>query len=142
MIPRFPPEVSALAERRDFDISPAQRPSAGFASNLRCVAAGAALFAGVTLALAVVLFVPVLAAALSRVEAVQVAGELISARVFTDRVIALFWGSCMVALAVTSLIAGMRLSPAGPLIRSQTRELGREDPRIRMNLLRVTGTER
>lgn len=142
MIVRFPPEVSALADRRDFDIPPPQEPAAGFSGRLVHMAGVAMLFAGATFVLAVVLFVPVLAVSLSRVEALQVAGELMSATVFADRLIALFWGSCMVALAVTSSIAGLRLSPPGPIIRSQPSEHRREDPKVRMTMLHLMESER
>ena len=141
MLIQFPPEVSAMADRRDFDSLP-PRPSGGAVRGLIRFAQTVAVFFAATFALAVLLFLPVLAVSLTSVEAVDIAGRIVPASAFADRLQDLFWGGFIVALAVTSFIAGARLSPSGPIIRPHYRDPDPQEPQRRAAALRVIGWER
>ena len=129
----YPQDLSALADRPDFEIPPAPQTRTGLFRRFARAVLAAGVFAGVTLGVAVVFFVPVFLFNLSRIEALEVAGELMPASVFVDQLGALFWGTAVIALAFTSfddrpVLHGGRYdnSPAIPA-RQQGRSLDASD---------------
>ena len=138
----YPQDLSALADRPDFEIPPVPHTKVGLFRRLARAAVAAGAFTGVTLGVAVVFFVPVFVFNLSRIEALEVAGELIPASVFVDQLGALFWGTAIIALAFTSLMTGLFFMAAGTTIRPRSRPVSKEDPLMHLTVLRLSGSER
>ena len=138
----YPQDLSALADRPDFNVPSAQVTHAGMRQRVRHSVFSFFTFVGATLAVALVLFVPVFVYNLSRIEALEIAGEYVPASVFVNELGALFWGTAIVALAFTSLITGFLLAATGATIRPRTQPLGREDALTHLTVLRLSRSER
>lgn len=139
---QYSPDLAALADRSDFEVSPPSEPAPGTFRRIRRAAAGFALFAGTTSAIAVVFFIPVLISNLGRVEALEIAGELVPATVFAEKLVALFWGTFVLALAFTSFVAGMRFCVPDKIVRPIHQPLSPEDALHPLTVLRLIGHER
>mgnify|MGYP000320988685 CR=1 FL=1 len=139
---QYSPELAALADRPDFEVSLPEEPDPGPNGRIRRYAAAAGLFLAITFAIAIVFFVPVLVFNLSRIEALEVAGRQISASAFAEQLRALFWGTFILALAFTSFAASVLLFASGRTIRPRSRSLSREDALTHLAVLRLSGPER
>lgn len=139
---QYSPDLSALSDRPDFEVSVPEEPSPGSFHRARRAVVSAALFLAVTFALAVTFYVPVFIYNLSRVDALEVAGRLIPASVFVEHFSALFWGTFILALAVTSFIASLLLFASGRIVRPCSRRFRREDALTHLAVLRLAGPER
>jgi len=139
---QYSPDLSALAERPDIEVSFAEKPMPGGFHRLRRFFLAAGLFLGITFALAVVLFVPVLAFNLSRIEALEIAGRLVPAAVFAEHFGALFWGTFILALAFTSFVVSLLLFASDRVIRPRPRPKDTEDALEHLAVLRLSGSER
>jgi len=139
---QYSPDLSALADRSDFEVSPPSDPAPGLFRRVCRFLAGVAIFAGVTFAITVVFFIPVLISNLGRIEALEIAGELIPATVFAEKLGALFWGTFILALAFTSFVAGMRFCVPDRIVRPVYRPLSPEDALHALTVLRLIGPER
>ena len=138
----YPQDLSALADRPDFEIPTVPQAKAGLVRRMARATLSAAAFAGITMGVAVVFFVPVLIFNLSRIEALEVAGELMPASVFVDQLGALFWGTAIIALAFTSLMTGLFFMAAGATIRPRSRTVSQENALTHLTVLRLSGSER
>ncbi|WP_299472777.1 hypothetical protein [uncultured Roseibium sp.] len=136
----FVQDPSVRADRPDIEMPPARQPRPG--RRLARYLTATAMFFGTTLAVAVLLFVPVLAFNLSRVEALEVAGEYMPVTVFMDELGALFWGTAIIALAFTSFMTGLLFMSAGATIRPRSTPIGREDALMHLTVLRLSRSER
>ena len=139
---QYSPDLSALAERPDVEVSFPVEPVPGGIDRLRRFALAADLFLGVTFAIAVVLFIPVVVHNLSRIEALEIAGRLVPAAVFAGHFSALFWGAFILALAFTSFVASLRLFATGHVVRPHSRPSGPSDAIEHLAVLRLSGSER
>lgn len=142
MFPYSSQDLSVLADRQDFEVPPAPQQDRTFPARLRRSATVVAVFSGVTFLMAALLFVPVLAFNLSRIEALDIAGTQVPAAEFVRQIGALFWGSSIVALAFTSFIAGARYMAAGPTIRPRPSSDSKQDVLLHLAMLRLIGSER
>ncbi len=106
----IPPELDALAARSDFELPVARRVSLGFWARVRRSARAFAVFVAATLLFAAIIYIPVLASSLAGVQGVTVAGETLATTEFLHRLGVLFMGTCVVALALTSFLALVRMS--------------------------------
>ncbi|MEP1575954.1 hypothetical protein [Roseibium album] len=138
----YPQDLSALADRPDFEIPSTPQAKVGLAGRIGRAFVSAGVFLGVTLGVAVVLFVPVFIFNLSRIEALEVAGETIPVSLFFDQLGALFWGTAIIALAFTSLMTGLFVMAAGATIRPRSQPVGKEDALAHLTVLRLSGSER
>jgi len=136
------PESEAARGRPDFEARGAKAPGPGLLPRVGRFLLVTIVFFGSTFALAGLFFVPVLVASLSRVEILEIAGRPVSAAMFADELVSLFWGTFILALAFTSFIAGAALSAAGPYIRPHHPPAAWEDPRRHPAVLRLIGAER
>lgn len=139
---QYSPDLAALADRPDFDVSLPEEPEPGRFQRLRRLAAAAAVFLGATFATAIVFFIPVFIYNLSRIEALEIAGRLMSASVFADQLGALFWGTFILALAFTSFVASLFLVASNRTIRPVSQPLERENALTHLAVLRLSGSER
>lgn len=139
---QYPPELAALAERPDFEVSLPDEPDPGFIGRVRRYAAAAGLFLAITSAVAVVFFVPVLVYNLSRIEALEIAGTQMSAGLFVEQLRALFWGTFILSLAFTSFVASVLIFAPGRTIRPRSQSSGYEDALAHLAVLRLSGPER
>ena len=88
-------------------------------------------------------YVPVFIYNLSRVDALEVAGRLVPASVFAAHFSALFWGTFILALAITSFIASLLLFATGRVNSTRVRRpSGQEDALAHLAVLRLAGSER
>lgn len=133
------PGAEALRRRSDFEMPP---PGRGRLPRIRNTFLTASLFVGGTFALTGLIYAPVLITKLRRVDALEIAGRHVSAAMFADDLLSLFWGAFILALAVTSFVAGAVLSVSGSFIRPHRRPLPWEDPRRHPAVLRLIGPER
>jgi len=138
----YSPDLSALADRPDFEVPVPEEPNPGVFCRVRRAVVVAAMFVVITFALAVTFYVPVFLYNLSRVDALEVAGRLIPASVFVEHFSALFWGTFILALAVTSFIASLLLFASGRIIRPCRRSFRRDDALTHLAVLRLAGSER
>ncbi|PVB59721.1 hypothetical protein [Labrenzia sp. 011] len=139
---QYAPHVAALAARSDFQLPPAKEPQPGFFRRLRRAAVAVGLFAGATLAIAVVFFIPVLIFNLGRVESLEIAAELIPAAVFARQLVALFSGTFILALTFTCLVAGSRLCVPDSIVHP-VRQSSRSDRSLHLlAVMRLIGSER
>jgi|GEM_PF-1599329 len=139
---QYSPDLSALAERPDIEVSFAEEPMPGGLHRLRRFVLAAGLFLAVTFAIAVVLFIPVLVFNLGRIEALEIAGRLVPAAVFAEHFGALFWGTFILALAFTSFVVSLLLFASGRVIRPRPRPKDTEDALEHLSVLRLSGSER
>jgi len=138
----YSPELAAQADRPDFDVSLPEPPRPGPFGRARRAATWVAVFLLGTFALAVMLYVPVFIYNLSRVDALEIAGRLVPASVFAEHFSALFWGTFILALAITSFIASLLLFASGRIVRPCSRPYTREDALTHLAVLRLAGSER
>lgn len=137
------PELAKLAERPDFEVTPppaTERPTPG--ARLLAALRATGLFLAATFAIAVVLFAPVALTSLARIETLEVAGRVMTAAQFADTLGALFWGTFILAFALTSFIASLMLVSTGCTIRPRRQPLSREDALTHLAVLRMVGPER
>ncbi len=138
----YPPEVSVVAHRPDLELSLPPRPRQGLLRRMWGYALNVGIFIGVTLLIAVLFYIPVLVLNLGQVEAVEVAGEHMSAALFAQRLGALFWGVFILALAFTSFIASVQMYDWEPKIRPEEKA-GRYDVALtQLAMLRLLRPER
>ncbi len=139
---QYAPHVAALAERSDFEVPPPKEPQPGLFRRIRRIVVGAALFLAQTFAIAVVFFIPVLVFNLGRIEALEIAGELIPASVFAGQLVALFWGTFILALTFTCLVAGSRLCAPDSFVRPVQQPPLQDSPLHLVSVLRLIGSGR
>lgn len=139
---QFTPDLAALAGRPDFEVTPPEEPDPGIFVRLKKTVASAALFLGTTFAVAGLFFIPVLFFNLSRIEALEIAGQQLTATAFLGQLGALFWGTFVLALAFTSFVASMLIFASGRLIRPYSKPVGQEDAMAHLTVLRLSGSER
>jgi len=139
---QYPQNLSAFADRPDFEVPSMQRPPVGPGRRFRRALVSVCTFLGATLGVAVVLFVPVFLFNLSRIEALEIAGRHVLISEFFDELSALFWGTAIVALAFTSLMTGLFYMAAGTTIRPRSQRPGREDALTHLTVLRLSRSER
>ena len=109
MSARFPYDPFARPELPDVrlpEVKFDRAPRFTFAKALKVVLA----FLAAILVLSMILFVPVLAGQVARIDAIMLAGELLPAYSFADRLLDLFFGTFIVASAVLSFLAAVALS--------------------------------
>lgn len=138
----YPKDPSVLADHPDVEVPPPPAPRGHARRSLLRGLLRAAAFAGVTFAVAVVLFVPVLAYNLSRVEALEIAGQHIPVSVFIDDLGALFWGTAIIALSFTSLMSGLFFMSAETVIRPRAQTISGQDAMAHLTVLRLSRSER
>lgn len=138
----YSPDLSALADRPDFDVSLPEEPEPGRFQRMRRLVAAAAVFLGATFATAVVFFIPVFIYNLSRIEALEVAGRLMPASVFADQLGALFWGTFILALAFTSFVVSLLMLASNRTLRPVARSFDQENALTHLAVLRLSGSER
>lgn len=138
----YSPDLAAQADRPDFELPLPAAPRPGPFHRARRAFVQVALFLLGTFALAVMLYVPVFIYNLSRVDALEVAGRLVPASVFAAHFSALFWGTFILALAITSFVASLLLFATGRVIRPRRRPSGQEDALAHLAVLRLAGSER
>ncbi len=136
------PDPSARADRPDFEVPLPERPISGRFYGLRRFVVAAVLFTGITFVIAVIFFLPVLAFNLSRIEALEIAGQQISVSRFLDQLNALFWGTFILSLAFTSFIVSVLRQAPGRYIRPHSRLPARDDALAHLTVLRLSGHER
>jgi len=109
---RYPYDPFALPERPDIHPPEPGPASLGrtFGSAMRRIALIVAGFFVAAIALAVVLFVPVLIREIGRVDAVMLAGELLPVYSVAERLQDLFFGTLIVSVAVLSFLAASALA--------------------------------
>jgi hypothetical protein len=139
---QYSPDLAALADRPDFEVSLPEEPRPGVFRRARRAAVAVALFLAVTFALAVVFYIPVFVYNLSQIDALEIAGRLVPASVFAEHFSALFWGTFVLALAVTSFVASLLLFASGRIVRPCRRRFRREDALTHLAVLRLAGPER
>jgi hypothetical protein len=139
---QYSPDLSALAERPDVEVSFAEEPAPGGYYRLRRLAVAAGLFLGVTFAIAVVLFIPVLVFNLGRIEALEIAGQIIPASVFAAHFSALFWGTFILALAFTSFVVSLLLFASDRIVRPRPQPKHSDEALMHLSVLRLSGSER
>ncbi len=138
----YPQDPSVLTVRPDVEVPPPPPAQRGGKRRLVRGLLRAAAFAGVTIVVAVVLFVPVLAYNLSRIEALEVSGQHIPVSVFIDDLGALFWGTAIIALSFTSLMSGLFFMTAGTIIRPRSQTMNSQDAMAHLTVLRLSRSER
>ncbi|MEP3048257.1 MAG: hypothetical protein ABJL55_23080 [Roseibium sp.] len=106
------------AARPDVDFQSSSASGAGGRSVIRSIANGAALFVGATVALTVLLFLPVFYGEVSSIEAVSVKGEMLTASEFVTKLKHMLFGTAIVALSLVSLIASAALASKRQSYRS------------------------
>jgi len=110
MSARFPLDPFAVPSRPDISIP---MPIRGRANRLRagvkaiCVIG---VFVAASLVLAVVLFVPILAVEIARIDAVVLAGQTLEAWSYSARLGDLFLGTLIVAFSVLAFLTSVMLS--------------------------------
>ncbi|MES0880757.1 hypothetical protein [Roseibium sp. SCP14] len=139
---QLPPDLAALADRPDFEVSVPEEPEPGFFRRIGRMAASLGIFLGATILVAVIFFVPVLIFNVSRIEALEIAGQQISASLFAEQLGALFWGTAVLALAFTSFVASILMFASGLRIRPRNQPFSREDALHHLAVLRLSGPER
>ncbi len=139
---QYSPELAALAGRPDFEVPEPEATDHGpFLRVRRGVAAAGIFFAG-TFAIAGLIFIPVLFINLSRIEALEIAGRQLSVSAYLDQLGALFWGTLVLALAITSFVASLRLFASGRMIRPRVHQVAHGDALEHLAVLRLSGSER
>jgi len=136
------PDAAAQAERPDIDVSLPEEPEPSRRRRATRFAAAAGIFLAATFATAVVFFIPVFVFNLSRIEALEVAGQLMPASEFALHLGALFWGTCILALAFTSFVASLLLLASNRTIRPISQPLSQDDALTHLAVLRLSGSER
>ncbi|WP_428687747.1 hypothetical protein [Roseibium sp.] len=136
------PDLSARADLPDFEVPLPTQPVVGGFHRFRQFVVASGLFLGATFAIAVVFFLPVLAFNLSRIEALEIAGQQISVSGFVDQLGALFWGTFILALAFTSFIVRVLRHAPGRIIRPRSRPAASGDALPHLTVLRLSGHER
>jgi hypothetical protein len=139
---QYSPDLAALADRPDFEVPLPQDPGPGGFRRVRQAVLAVVVFLAVTFALAVTFYIPVFVYNLSRIEALEIAGQLVPAAVFAEHFSALFWGTFVLALAVTSFVASLFLFASGRIVRPKSRSYRREDAAAHLAVLRLAGPER
>lgn len=139
---QYAPDLSALAERPDIEVSIPEETAPGGFHRLRRYFLAAGLFLGVTFAIAVVLFIPVLVFNLGRIEALEIAGRLVPAAVFAEHFGALFWGTFILALAFTSFVVSLLLFASDRVLRPRPQPKVTDDALTHLSVLRLSGSER
>ncbi|MCV0423885.1 MAG: hypothetical protein K5905_00275, partial [Roseibium sp.] len=117
MLFHLPPGVSGLPDRSDFEVSVPEEPDPGLFRRIGRKFVTAGLFLGATFLVAVVFFIPVLIFNVSRIEALEIAGEHMSVSLFAEQLGALFWGTAVLALAFTSFVVNVLFYAVGAQIR-------------------------
>ena len=138
----YSPDLAALADRPDFDLSLPEEPEPGRFQRTRRFLAAAGVFLTATFVTAIVFFIPVFIYNLNRIEALEVAGRLMPASVFADQLGALFWGTFILALAFTSFVVSILLVASNRTIRPVSQPFEREDALTHIAVLRLSGSER
>jgi len=138
----YSPDEAAQADRPDFEVSLPEAPKPGLFRRAKRLATCAVVFLVGTFALAVMLYIPVCIYNLSRVDALEIAGRLVPASVFAEHFSALFWGTFILALAITSFIASLLLFASGRIVRPCRRSFKREDAATHLAVLRLARPER
>lgn len=138
----FTPDLSPATGRPDIEVSLPEEPRQAFPRRAMRAAVAAGVFLGITFAIAVVFFIPVIVFNLSRIEALEIAGRHIPVTQFADELGALFWGTFIVALAFTSFIASLLLFATGRIVRPHRKPVRTDDALVHLNVLRLSGAER
>jgi hypothetical protein len=138
----YSPDLAALAARPDFEVSLPKEPDVSPVKRLSRVAVTSGIFLATTFAIAVVFFVPVFAFNLSRVEALEIAGEYLSVASFAEQLSSLFLGTLILALAFTSFVASLLLFAAGATVRPKNQTVVQDDAMTHLTVLRLSGHER
>ena len=139
---QYSPDLAALADRPDFDVTLPEDPEPKRHRRIRRTIAAGAIFVAATFVIAGVFFIPVFALNLSRVEALEIAGQTMPVSVFAGQLSDLFWGTFVLALAFTSFTASLMLFAAGRTIHPYSRPEQRPDAIPHLTVLRLSGSER
>jgi len=109
---RYPYDPFALPERPDIHPPEPVPASFGrtFGSVTRRIALIVAGFFAAAVALAVILFIPVLIREIGRVDAVMLAGELLPVYSIAERLQDLFFGTLILSVAILSFLAASALA--------------------------------
>ena len=142
MLFHVPPDLSGLPDRPDFEVPVPEEPDPGLFRRIRRRLVTAGLFLGATFLVAVVFFIPVLIINVSRIEALEIAGEHMSVSLFAEQLGALFWGTAVLALAFTSFVVNVLFYSAGAKIRPRSQSFSREDSLRHLAVLRLSRPER
>jgi uncharacterized membrane protein len=111
MLSRYPLDPFARPDSPDLPGLPVRIAPAGVARRLREAAIVAGAAAALTLALTLILFLPVAADEISRLESVVVNGVSEPAGAFTDRLVTLFLGLLVLSASVSAFVLSVLMTP-------------------------------
>lgn len=109
---RYPYDPFALPERPDVHPPQARLATEGCStvSAAKRILFAVAGFAAAVIMLAILLFIPVLVREIGRIDAVVLAGHMLPAHSFAERLLDLFFGTVIVAIAILSFLAASALA--------------------------------
>ncbi len=111
MLSRYPLDPFARPDSPDLPEGQVVVASGGFAARLRDGAIVAGLAIALTLALTLILFLPVAAEEIGRLDMVVVDGAGEPAGLFVDRLAALFFGLLVLSASVSAFILSVLMAP-------------------------------
>ena len=111
MLSRYPLDPFARPVSPDLSDLPGRISAAGVAGRLREAAIVAAAAVALTLAFTLILFLPLAADEIARLEQVVVDGVSEPAGAFTDRLVTLFLGLLVLSASVSAFILSVLMTP-------------------------------